>query len=73
MDALQLGKVIGVGNVHRAEIFCAESCQALFGDGNVDFFDAIDMGDLRENLFFVRIEREDGEILGVEDAEDIFA
>ena len=72
MDALQLGDIVGVGNVHRAEIFCAEASQALFGDGNADFLDAVDMRDFGENLFLLRIEREDGEVFGVEDAENIF-
>jgi hypothetical protein len=44
----------------------------LFGDGNADFFDAVDVRDLRENFFFLGIECEDGEVFGVEDAENIF-
>ena len=72
MDALQLGDIVGVGNVHRSEIFCAEASQALFGDGNANFLDAVDVRDLGENFFLVRIEREDGEVFGVEDAENIF-
>ena len=43
MNALQLGNVIGVGNAHWAEILCAEPGQALFGDGNADFLDAVDV------------------------------
>ena len=72
MDALQLGDVIGVGNAHWAEILCAEPSQALFGDGNADFLDAVDVRDFGENLFLFRIEREDGEVFGIEDAENIF-
>ena len=72
MDALQLGDVIGIGNAHWAEILCAEPSQALFGDGNADFLDAVDVRDFGENLFLLRIEREDGEVLGIEDAKNFF-
>ena len=72
MNALQLGDVIGVGDAHWAEILCAESSQALFGDGNADFLDAVDVRDFGENLFLFRIEREDCEVFGIEDAENIF-
>ena len=34
---------------------------------------AVDVGDFRENLFLFRIEREDGEVLGIEEAENILA
>ena len=33
---------------------------------------AVDMGDLGENLFLFRIEREERQVLGIEEAEDIF-
>ena len=72
MDALQLRDVIGVGNVDWAEILCAEASEALLSDGNADFFDAVDVRDFGENLFLFGIEREDGEIFGIENAEDFF-
>jgi len=72
MHALQFGDVIGISDVHWAEIFCAEPGQALFSDGNPDFLDAVDVRDLGENLLFVRIECEDRQIFGVEDTENIF-
>jgi hypothetical protein len=73
MDALQFGDIIGVGNAYWAEVLCAEPSQALFGDGNADFFDAVDVRNFGENLFLFRIEREYGEIFGIEDAENFIS
>ena len=73
MDALQFCDVIGIGNAHWAEILCAEPSQALFGDGDSEFLDAVDVRDFGENLFLLRIEREDGEVFGIENTENFFA
>ena len=73
MDALQLSDVIGVGNAYRAEIFCAESSEALLGNGNTELLDAVDIGDFGKNLFLLRIEGEDGEIFSIEDAKNFLA
>jgi hypothetical protein len=70
MDALQLGDIIGVGNTYWTEILCAESSQALFGDGDAEFLDVVDVRDFGENLFLLSIEREDGEVFGIENAEN---
>ena len=72
MDALQLSEVIRIGNAHWPEIFGAETSQALLGDGNADLLDAVDVRDFREDFFLFRIEREDGQVFGVEDAENFF-
>ena len=73
VDALQLCDVIRVGDAHRTEVFCAEPRQALFGDRNSEFLDGIDVRDFRENFFLLRIEREDGEVFGIENAENFLA
>ena len=38
--------------------------------GNADFLDAIDVGDFIEDFFLVGIKREEGEVLGIEDAQN---
>src|SRR4026207_197238 len=73
MDALQFCDVIGVGNAHWAEILGAESSQALFSQRNAEFLNTVDVRDFGENLFLFRIECEDGEVFGVENAENFFA
>ena len=73
VDALQFGDVIGVGNAHWAKILCTEPSQALLGDGNAEFLDAVDVRDFGENLFLLQIEREDGEIFSIENAENFLA
>jgi hypothetical protein len=73
MDALEFGDVIGIGNAHWAEILGTESGEALFGDGNADLLDAVDVRDFGENFFFLRIKGEDGQVFGIENAEDFLA
>ena len=54
MDALEFGDVVGVGNVHGAEIFGAETGEALFRNRDADFFDAVDVRNLGKDFFFFR-------------------
>ena len=71
VDALELGHVVGVGDVHRTEIFRAESGEALLCNGDSHLFDAVDMGYFGKDFFLVWVEGEEGEILSVEQAQDI--
>src|SRR6185436_2680163 len=50
----------------------AETSQALLGDGDADLLDAVDVRDFGKDFFLFRIEREDGQVFGVEDAESFF-
>ena len=72
MDRIEFGDVIGIGNIDWAEIFGAETSEALFGNRDADFFDAVDMRDFGENFLFFRIEREQGQIFCIEQTEDVF-
>ena len=73
MDALQFGDIIGIGNADWTKILCAEPSQALLGDGDSDLLNAVDVWDFGENFLLLRIEREDGQIFGIEDTENFFA
>ena len=72
MNPLQFRDVVGVAMFTGPQIFGAEAGQALLGDRNADLFDRVDMGHLGENLFLFRIEREQRQVLRIEEAEDIF-
>ncbi len=71
VSGLELRDIVDVGDVHGAQILGAEAGQTLFGNGNTDFFYAIDVRNLREDLFFLRVEREEGQIFRVEQTEDV--
>lgn len=71
VSGLELRDIVDVGDVHGAQILGAETGQTLFGNGNTDFFDAVDVRNLRENLFLLRIEREEGQIFRIEQTEDV--
>ncbi len=72
VDALQFRDVVGVGDVYRTQVLGAESCQTLLGNRNTDFFDRVDVGNFVKDLLLIRVEGEEGEVFGVEKAEDVF-
>ena len=71
MDALQFRRVIGVRNVHGPQVFGAEAGQALLGDRDADLLDRIDVGDLIEDFLLVGVKGEEGEVLGIKEAQNI--
>ena len=71
VSGLELRHVVRIGDVHWTEVFGAEPWQALLGNRDSDFFDAVDVGNFGEDLFLVGVEREEGQIFCVEQTEDI--
>src|ERR1041384_1012360 len=72
MDALQFSDVVRIGDADWAEILCAEPSQTLFGNGDADFLDAVNVGNFGENFFLFRVEREDSQVFSIKDAENLF-
>lgn len=66
VSGLELRDTVDVGDVHGAQILGAEAGQALFGNGNTDFFYAVDVRNLGEDLFLFCVEREESQIFRVE-------
>jgi hypothetical protein len=71
VSGLELRDIVDVGDVHWAQIFGAEAGQTLFGNGNTDFFYAVDVWNLGEDFFLLCVEREEGQIFRVEQTEDV--
>ena len=68
MNTLEFGDVVGIDDIDGAEVFGAETGETLLGNRNADFFNAVDMGNFGENLFFFGVECEKRQIFCVEQA-----
>lgn len=66
VNALELGYIIGIGDIDRAKIFGAKTGEALFRDGDADFLDTIDLKDFGKDFLLFRVEGKECQIFRVE-------
>ena len=71
MDALKLQRVVRVCDVHRPQVFGAESGQTLFSDRDADLFDRVDVRHLVEDFLLVCVKGEECQVLRVEQTKDV--
>ena len=63
--------VVGIGDVHRPQVFGCETRQALLANRQTELLDGVQVGHLGEDLFFLGVDGVEGELFGIEEAEDV--